>query len=167
MESIHEFYRDPHNRELYSKHPQYKHMFDKYDADWGKSSRKPMTYSSIILIGGISIAAGALGLKYAIRALKQLKPGQGTPITDVNEAVERMRGTFYEGGFEKDMSKREAALILGCRETATRERIMDRYRLLMKLNHPDLGGSPHLSTKVNEAKELLSRTARSQEEFKT
>jgi hypothetical protein len=37
-------------------------------------------------------------------------------------------------------------------EHATKEVIMNRYRILMKANHPDMGGSPFLSTKVNEAK---------------
>ena len=67
---------------------------------------------------------------------------------------------FYDGGFEDKMSKREAALILGVRESAAKERVLDRYRALMKINHPDRGGSPFLSYKVNEAKELLAKTAR-------
>jgi len=67
---------------------------------------------------------------------------------------------FYDGGFEDKMSKREAALILGVRESASKERVLDRYRALMRINHPDLGGSPFLSYKVNEAKELLAKTAR-------
>ncbi len=65
------------------------------------------------------------------------------------------------------MTKREAALILGCRESASKEKIMARYRTLMKANHPDLGGSPFLSSKINEAKELLAKTARSEAENKS
>jgi len=68
---------------------------------------------------------------------------------------------FYEGGFEDPMSKREAALILGCRESASKEKINDRYRVLIRLNHPDMGGSPLISAKINEAKNLLYPTARS------
>ena len=71
---------------------------------------------------------------------------------------------FHDGGFQDKMDRREAALILGVRENASRERIMERYRQLMKVNHPDLGGSPYVSTKINEAKELLSKTARSEEQ---
>ena len=73
---------------------------------------------------------------------------------------------FHEGGFLDKMDRREAALILGVRENASKERIMERYRQLMKVNHPDLGGSPYVSTKINEAKELLSKTARSEEQEK-
>ena len=77
----------------------------------------------------------------------------------------RLTKNMYTGGFDvpegnEKMSRREAALILGCRESATRERIMERYRTLMKINHPDRGGSPFLSLKVNEAKDVLFKTAR-------
>ena len=71
---------------------------------------------------------------------------------------------WHEGGFGDRMDRTEAALILGVRDGASKERIMERYRQLMKVNHPDLGGSPYVSTKINEAKELLSKTARSEHE---
>ena len=47
---------------------------------------------------------------------------------------------------------------LGFRQTADAQKITERYRLLMKLNHPDLGGSPFIAQKVNEAKELLLKS---------
>lgn len=62
---------------------------------------------------------------------------------------------FYDGGFEDKMSKREAALILGVRESASPERIKDAHRRILLLNHPDRGGSAFISAKVNEAKDLL------------
>lgn len=62
---------------------------------------------------------------------------------------------FYDGGFEDKMTKREAALILGVRESATPERVKEAHRKIMQINHPDKGGSAYLTAKVNEAKDLL------------
>jgi DnaJ family protein C protein 19 len=62
---------------------------------------------------------------------------------------------FYDGGFEEKMSRREAALILGVRESAAPERIKDAHRRILLVNHPDRGGSAHIAAKINEAKDLL------------
>jgi DnaJ family protein C protein 19 len=62
---------------------------------------------------------------------------------------------YYEGGFEESMTRREAALILGIRESSSAKRIKDAHRKLLILNHPDTGGSTYMSLKINEAKELL------------
>ena len=62
---------------------------------------------------------------------------------------------YYEGGFEEKMTRREAALILGIRESSTTARIKDAHRKLLVLNHPDTGGSTYVTHKINEAKELL------------
>jgi len=69
---------------------------------------------------------------------------------------------FYEGGFEEKMTRREAALILGVRETSTTKRIKENHRKLLVLNHPDTGGSTYLAGKINEAKELLMKGRREQ-----
>ena len=53
------------------------------------------------------------------------------------------------------MTPHEAALILGCRQSADAEAIRKNHRKMMFLNHPDNGGSTYIATKVNEAKELL------------
>eukprot|EP01038_Epipyxis_sp_PR26KG_P014110 gene14110-18931_t len=64
---------------------------------------------------------------------------------------------FYDGGFESKMTKREAALILGVRESTTAERIKDAHRRILLLNHPDRGGSAYVAAKINEAKDLLMK----------
>lgn len=61
----------------------------------------------------------------------------------------------FMGPFESPMTRREAALVLGVRESAPDDKITAAHRRLMLLNHPDNGGSNYLAMKVNEAKELL------------
>jgi hypothetical protein len=62
---------------------------------------------------------------------------------------------FYDGGFEDKMTKREAALILGIRESASVEKVKEAHRRVLLLNHPDRGGSAFIAAKINEAKDLL------------
>jgi DnaJ homolog subfamily C member 19 len=62
---------------------------------------------------------------------------------------------YYEGGFEDKMTKGEAALILGVRESSPTQRIKEAHKRLVVLNHPDTGGSTYIALKINEAKELL------------
>jgi Sec-independent protein translocase protein TatA len=67
---------------------------------------------------------------------------------------------YYEGGFEETMTRREAALILGVRESSPASRIKEAHRKLLVLNHPDTGGSTYVAGKINEAKELLLKGKR-------
>eukprot|EP01035_Chromulina_nebulosa_P019652 gene19652-25567_t len=53
------------------------------------------------------------------------------------------------------MTRREAALILGVRESSKPERVKEAHRRVLLINHPDKGGSAYISTKINEAKSLL------------
>jgi DnaJ family protein C protein 19 len=53
-----------------------------------------------------------------------------------------------QGGFLPEMTKREAAQILGTRESAGEDRIREAHLRIMKANHPDLGGSSYLAEKV-------------------
>ncbi|KAG5602554.1 hypothetical protein H5410_033924 [Solanum commersonii] len=53
------------------------------------------------------------------------------------------------------MTRREAALILGVRESAVLQKIKEAHRRVMVANHPDAGGSHYLASKINEAKDVL------------
>lgn len=46
-----------------------------------------------------------------------------------------------QGGFQPEMTRREAALILGLRESAAEERIKEAHRRIMIANHPDSGAA--------------------------
>lgn len=64
-------------------------------------------------------------------------------------------GKWIKGGFNAKMDKKEAAQILGLRETAlTRAKVKEAHRRMMIANHPDRGGAPYLaSSKYTKIKE--------------
>ncbi|RMY53055.1 hypothetical protein D0863_14070 [Hortaea werneckii] len=98
---------------------------------------------------GVGVAAAAFFGRAGLVALRRYRGGTNA-----------MGKAFYKGGFEKQMTRREAALILETSERgATREMIRKKHRQMMLLNHPDRGGSPYLATKINEAKEFMEKGA--------
>eukprot|EP00750_Incisomonas_marina_P028716 INCI6855.1.p1 GENE.INCI6855.1~~INCI6855.1.p1 ORF type:complete len:177 (-),score=25.76 INCI6855.1:80-610(-) len=109
--------------------------------------------STVVLLGGVAAAVGFIALHYAVEGVTaiQEKRSKGEPIF----ARSKYGMKFYEGGFEDEMTRREAALILGVRESADKKRVQKAYRRLLTLNHPDAGGSTFLATKINEAKDML------------
>ena len=46
---------------------------------------------------------------------------------------------LMQGGFQSEMSRREASLILGIRESAAEDRVKQAHRQIMIANHPDAG----------------------------
>ncbi|KAG9451844.1 hypothetical protein H6P81_004748 [Aristolochia fimbriata] len=97
------------------------------------------------LLAGIAVAGAALAGRYGIQAWHAFK---------ARPAVPRMR-KFYDGGFQQTMTRREASLILGIRETATPDKVREAHRKVMVANHPDAGGSHYLASKINEAKDVM------------
>ncbi|GKV30162.1 hypothetical protein SLE2022_076780 [Rubroshorea leprosula] len=96
-------------------------------------------------IAGLAVAAAAYAGKYSIRAWQAFKARPPTA---------RIR-RFYDGGFQPTMTRREAALILGVRESTPVDKVKEAHRRVMVANHPDAGGSHYLASKINEAKDIL------------
>jgi len=140
--------------------------------------------SATIAAGLAVVAITAKASQYGIRAYEEWKknqpeePQQTQATAEANDASSKdkaksakSRGKseniftkffgvgvgskYYEGGFEEKMTRREAALILGVRESASAKRIKEAHRKILILNHPDTGGSTYMASKINEAKELL------------
>ena len=100
------------------------------------------------LFAGFAVAGAAMATRYGIQVMQSL----GRASTRFPRAM--------AGGFESEMTRKEAFQILGLREGASKDAIRTAHRRLMRLNHPDNGGSTYVATKVNEAKDMLSAAKR-------
>lgn len=63
--------------------------------------------------------------------------------------------SYYRGGFEPTMTKREASLILSLNTSPSADKVKQAHKRIIVLNHPDKGGSPYIAAKINEAKSKL------------
>ncbi|KAL0719756.1 hypothetical protein Bca4012_069080 [Brassica carinata] len=115
-----------------------------------RSSAPPKVENSVLktvapILAGVAVAAAAYASKYGIEAWQAFKARPPRP---------KLR-KFYEGGFQAAMTRREAALILGVRESVAAEKVKEAHRRVMVANHPDAGGSHYLASKINEAKDMM------------
>ncbi len=63
----------------------------------------------------------------------------------------------YPKGFKHTMDTEEAKLVIDIQHSG--QTVMQRYRTLIRINHPDRGGSPYIASKINQAKNLLIEQA--------
>mmetsp|Transcript_20234 Transcript_20234/g.54466 ORF Transcript_20234/g.54466 Transcript_20234/m.54466 type:complete len:137 (+) Transcript_20234:40-450(+) len=129
---------------------------------------------------GCGVAAGAMALRGALHLAQHVKVpnmasnmGAAAPNWQAAsaaaqklyvDAASRLKGGS-PGGFEKQMTRREAASILGIKESAAKNEVKEAHRRMMILNHPDKGGSPFIATKINEALDQLSNRAKRSSAF--
>uniref|UniRef100_A0A8C6BBB1 Mitochondrial import inner membrane translocase subunit TIM14 n=1 Tax=Monodon monoceros TaxID=40151 RepID=A0A8C6BBB1_MONMO len=92
--------------------------------------------TSTAVTAGLTIAAAGFAGRYALQAMKHYG------------ASSKTNGGYYRGGFEPQMTKWEAALILGVSPTANKGKIRGAHRRIMLLNHPEKGGSPYITSPV-------------------
>ncbi|KAG8463543.1 hypothetical protein KFE25_003816 [Diacronema lutheri] len=128
---------------------------------------------------GCGVAAGCWTLRAGLLAAKHVKapamPNLGAAAPNMEAAAAAAQKLFQDatsrvagghpGGFEKTMTRREAAMILGVKESVQKTELKEAHRKMMLLNHPDKGGSPFIATKINEALEALSNRSRRSSAF--
>jgi len=104
--------------------------------------------TSQAILAGISLA----GVGLAGRIISQAMPA----LSKIK--MPTMPTMYVKGGFDDEMSQREAGRILGVSPSGDAKRIQAAHRRLMLSGiHPDKGGSAYLTTKINEAKDLLMK----------
>ena len=59
-----------------------------------------------LMVAGVAITGTALAARFLLRAVKEMKNTSGLPKAP-------LLTSYYKGGFDAKMSRREAALILG------------------------------------------------------
>ena len=65
--------------------------------------------------------------------------------------LQRLTSYFFRFKTFKPIDYNESLKILNSNGSD----FLERYKTLMKINHPDKGGSPFISMKINEAKNYL------------
>ena len=116
-----------------------------------------------LIIAGVAVVGFACALKIGTDSYEAYAKRKEEEVAEAGGSSDGASGfmggafdrRFYQGGFQTEMDKDEAAKILGVRKRSSVKKIKEKHRKLLMLNHPDAGGSTLLAGKINEAKELL------------
>lgn len=106
----------------------------------------------LLAVLGVAVAALARALPVLLRYAPQLqrlwvwfKDNKQQPSSHQRQ---------YKSSVGK-MSREQALSVLGLRQNATRDEIIQAHRRLIQKNHPDRGGSDYIAAQINEAKKIL------------
>jgi DnaJ family protein C protein 19 len=111
----------------------------------------------------LTAAAVGYGGRYLLRQMPNASQKMAEAMRNIPKSFDAeslANSKYYRGGFEPNMSKREAALILGVSPSASKNKIKDAHKKIMLLNHPDRGGSPYIAAKINQAKDMMDQQAK-------
>jgi hypothetical protein len=93
---------------------------------------------------------------YLDRIHKDWREAGGAAGADSGAADGKRSRTWGRGpAGSSALTPEEAYKVLGLQPGATRDEIKEAHRRLMRANHPDMGGSDYLASRINEAKDLL------------
>ncbi|MXQ84677.1 hypothetical protein E5288_WYG016653 [Bos mutus] len=107
---------------------------------WFKTSDFNIEQARSLIAVGLGIAALGFAGRYAFQIWKPL----GQVITETAKKISTPSfSSYYKGGFEQKMSRREASLILGVSPSASKAKIRAAHRSIMILNHPDKAPGYH------------------------
>lgn len=116
-----------------------------------KSGRKvPAAWLGILgtMIGSVLIAKGqpVIGTLIATGSGLWLRFGGTAPEAN---------GPINQVPTRREITRAEAAELLGVRPDATRQEILAAHRKLITRNHPDAGGSAGVAARINSARDVL------------
>ncbi|OWK00605.1 DNAJC15, partial [Cervus elaphus hippelaphus] len=99
----------------------------------------------------VGFAPAGEGLRYAGSLQHPAQPSDA----DLDRGLSF--SSYYRGGFEQKMSRREASLILGVSPSASKAKIRAAHRRIMILNHPDKGGTVPSTNALHLAQHPLNK----------
>lgn len=118
----------------------------------------PSMASSVIL-AGLGLATFGFGARFVMRTIPTLGKKMADTVYNAPRLDSKVwaNSKYYKGGFDPKMTKREASLILNVSPNANQQKVRAAYKRMMLTNHPDRGGSPYISSKLSEAKDILDK----------
>ncbi|XP_050693020.1 mitochondrial import inner membrane translocase subunit TIM14-like [Eriocheir sinensis] len=115
--------------------------------------------ASSVILAGLGLATFGFGARFVMRTIPTLGKKMADTVYNAPKLDSKVwaNSKYYKGGFDPKMTKREASLILNVSPNANQQKVRAAYKRMMLTNHPDRGGSPYISSKLSEAKDILDK----------